>query len=271
VKPTPVDFSGGRPAHLLLLLLLFGLGHPAAGQTKGEDPVVHSRASEANDGTDPTRPLPRVDFRNDFFADWQEFENDRSFNVTSLGGAYQFGHTFSVRLDVPVVTTNLTFTTKTGLGDIPIRADYTIDKGGSARYQVGMETVMPTASELEMGTGKLLLGPLAGVVFDLDNGFWGVFLKDLFSVGGDASRTDVHELAIRPFFKLDLGKRWYAMFNPDIRVNWISKRVFFPFTAEFGKLFGREWVLALRTGGHISNADKRYDWRLQIRLSYLFQ
>jgi hypothetical protein len=174
-------------------------------------------------------------------------------------------------VDLPVVTTNLTFTTQTGLGDIPLRIDYTFGGGGMARLQAGLELVLPTATEVALGRGKLLVGPLVGAVFDQDGWFWGIFLKDVFSVAGDGSRGNIHELAIRPFFKLDLGKQWYAMFNPDIRVNWISKRVFFPFTAEFGKLVGNAWVLALRSGGHISNADKRYDWRLQIRLSYLFQ
>jgi len=257
---------------LLVLLLMFSgqVLQSYCGISAGRS-GVSDRAADYNDGTDPTRPLPRVDVQNDFFADWKEFKDDRSYNVTSLGSAYRFGTLLSLRLDIPVVTTNLSFTTKSGLGDIPLKADYTFDKGGMARLQVGMEVGLPTAGEVELGTGKLLLGPLVGTVFEYSGWFWGVFFKDVFSIAGDGSRPNIHELAIRPFLKLDLGKRWYAMFNPDIRINWISERVFLPFTAEFGKLFGNAWVLGVRSGGHISNADERYDWRLQVRLSYLFQ
>ena len=250
--------------------MLVSQGLESYSEVSAESCGISSRTADYNDGTDPTRPLPRVDFRNDFFADWKEFKDDRSYNVTSLGGAYLFGRAFSLRLDLPVVTTNLTFTTKSGLGDIPLKADYTFDKGGMARLQVGVEVGLPTAGEPELGTGKLLLGPLVGAVFEYSGWFWGVFFKDVFSIAGKGSRSNVHELALRPFLKVDLGKGWYAMFNPDIRVNWISQRVFLPFTAEFGKLFGNAWVLGVRSGGHISNADKRYDWRLQVRLGYLF-
>ena len=239
---------------------------PAAAQYTG-----FIREVTVNDGTDPTRPITRIDLRNDFFADWQEFEDDRSYNVTSVGAGLPFGDRFNVGLDIPVVTTNLTFTTKTGLGDIPLRAEYIADRGSPGRLIAGLLLSFPTAIEDEMGTGKFLIGPGIGAVFSFMGGFWGILLRDVFSVAGHDSRPNIHELWIRPLVKLDLGKQWYTLFTPDIRINWVSERVFLPFTIEFGKLWGNSWLVSVRGGGHISNADKRYDWRTQIRVGYLFQ
>ena len=61
-----------------------------------------------NDGTNPTQPLSRFDVINSFFMDWQEFENDRYYNIFRItGGLSLEKQGINLRLEIPAAFTNV--------------------------------------------------------------------------------------------------------------------------------------------------------------------
>jgi hypothetical protein len=225
-----------------------------------------------NDGTNPTQPVSRFDIINSFFMDWQEFENDRYYNIFRIAGnVYLSEQRINLRVEIPAIFTNVTFRTTGGLGDISTQAEYIFGKNGNRAFITGLTFIFPAATRNEVGFGKYIIAPLLGGTFSISWGFWGLLVRDYYSFAGNEERTRVHELSLQPLIKLNLGKKWYTIFKPDIRINWISKRVFVPYTQEFGWALNKNWVASLTGGFHISNADKRYDWIAELGISYLFQ
>jgi hypothetical protein len=234
------------------------------------DPALF--AQPFNDGTNPTSPISRIDIRNSFFMDWQEFKNDRYYNVFLVGSGLTLNdQNFNLRIDIPAVLTNVTFRTTGGLGDIFTQFEYIFGKNNNLAFITGVTFLFPTATKDEIGLGKYIFAPLIGGTYIKQWGFWGILIRDYYSIAGSKDRMKVHELSLQPLVKLNLGKGWYTIFKPDVRINWISKRVFIPYTQEFGWMINKNWVASLTGGFHISNADKRYDWIAELRISYFFQ
>jgi hypothetical protein len=204
--------------------------------------------------------------------DWQEFENDRYYNIFLIaGGIYLSEQRINLRIEIPAVFTNVTFNTTGGLGDISTQAEYIFGNHSKCAFITGITFIFPSATKDEIGFGKYIITPLLGGTFSTDWGFWGLMVRDYYSFAGSKDRMKVHELSLQPLVKLNLGIEWYTIFKPDIRINWISKRVFIPYTQEFGRMINKNWIASLTGGFHISNADKRYDWIAELRISYLFQ
>lgn len=225
-----------------------------------------------NDGTNPTQPLSRFDVINSFFMDWQEFENDRYYNIFRItGGLSLEKQGINLRLEIPAAFTNVTFNTTGGVGDISTKFEYIFGNNSKIAFITGIIFIFPTATKKEIGFGKYIIAPILGGTFSTNWGFWGLLIRDYFSFAGDKERIKIHELSLQPLIKIFLGEGWYTIFKPDIRINWISKRAFIPYTQEFGWALNKNWVASLTGGFHISNADKRYDWIAELRVSYLFQ
>lgn len=231
-----------------------------------------SFSQSVNDGSNPAQPVSRLDIRNAFFMDWREFEDDRYYNVFIVGAGLTLDEQkFNLRIEMPAVLTNVTFRTTGGIGDISMQIDYIFTDYSKCAFITGITFIFPTATKDEIGFGKYIIAPLLGEIFSTSWGFWGVLVRDYYSIAGNKERKKVHELSLQPLLKLNLGMGWFTIFKPDVRSNWISKRVFIPYTQEFGWMINKNWVTSLTGGFHISNADKRYDWIAELRISYLFQ
>lgn len=222
-----------------------------------------------NDGTDPSQPVNRFDLQNNFFWDWMEFKNDRSYNVAQINGGFTFYKSeFYFLLRLPVVTTNVTFENQTGFGDISFAIQYSTSNKNKLNIIAGSEFIFPTGSSNETGTGKFIAGPYAGVIDYFRSGYYGIIITEYFSYAGQSNRNDVKELSINPLLKINLGKNWYTIITPDIRYNFNSTKFFIPYTQEFGKLFIENFAASVKAGIHLKN-DKKYDVLAGIKFSFL--
>lgn len=203
--------------------------------------------------------------------DWQEFKVDRFYNVSVFGGGIYFSdQNINLRLDIPYVFSDVTFETTSGLGDIFIEGNFIFNASDPSSFITGTTLIFPTATKDELGFGKYVVAPLIGITYTNGWGFLGILFRDYLSYAGDDSRKNVHELSIQPLVKVDFGKGWYTIFEPDIRINWVSTKIFIPYTQEFGWMFNRNWIASVKGGFHLYNGDKRYDWLAEVRLSYLY-
>lgn len=224
------------------------------------------------DGSDPSRTVSRVDLVNDFFMDWQEMTDDRFYNITQVNAGMNLCEgKYNVSMSLPFVATDVTFETATGSGDLSLQFQYSTNNYRKLNMIVGSGISFPTASLKQTGFGKYVASPGAGVISYYKKGFMGLILREYFSFAGHKDRSDVNEFSATVLFKYQLGKTWYTLAEPDIRYNFETKKIFIPYSQRFGVMFNKNLTGSLRAGFHILNRDKRYDWNVQLKLSYLFQ
>ncbi len=231
---------------------------------------IFSDSSGSNDGTDPSKPLSRIDIQNDFYWDWLEYKNDRFYNISQINAGKTFykGHLYFY-LRIPVVSTNVNFESQTGYGDISFDIQYSTYNKYDLNFIGGSKFIFPTASLNQTGFGKYIAGPYAGFIEYFNAGFYGLILTDYFSYAGQFNRNDINELSINPLFKINLGKNWYTIITPDIIYTFKTGKFFIPYTQEFGKMFNEEFTASLKAGFHLKN-DNKYDVLAEIKLSYLY-
>lgn len=230
---------------------------------------LKSDTLKLNDGTDPSQPITRIDLQNNFYWDWFELKDDRFFNVTQLNGGKKFydGHLY-LYLRIPLVTTNLTFETQSGTGDISMDIQYSTCKTNKLNILSGSQLIFPTGSSFETGLGKFIAGPYAGVIDYFKSGYYGLIMTWYFSYAGQSNRSNINELSINPLFKINLGKNWYTLITPDIIYTFKTGKLFVPYTQEFGKMFSRNFTASAKAGIHLKN-DKKYDVLAEIKFSFL--
>jgi len=222
-----------------------------------------------NDGTDPSKPVSRVDIQNDFYWDWLEYKDDRFYNALQLNA----GKTFCKRylylyLSIPLIFTNLTFETQTGLGDIKLDVQYSTNKSHNLNIITGSEFIFPSGSSAETSLGKFIAGPYAGFINYFSSGYYGLILTDYFSYAGQSNRNFIHELSINPMFKINLGKNWYTLITPDIIYTFKTEKFFIPYTQELGKILNSNYTLSIKAGIHLKNNNK-YDVLAEMKFSLL--
>jgi len=106
-----------------------------------------------------------------------------------------------------------------GFGDLQFTAWLT-PKNSDVLWGLGPVALFPTASDDELGTGKISLGPSAVLV--VMDGPWvlGGLAQNLFSVAGDGGRRGVNQMLIQPFINYNMGDGWYLVSTPLVTANW---------------------------------------------------
>ena len=107
--------------------------------------------------------------------------------------------------------------------------------GGVVIWGVGATAMFPTASEEVLGTGKYSLGPTAVVGYLGRTWTAAIFPQQWWSVGGNASRSNVNFTNIQYFIfyappGLDPDAAWRIGMSPNISINWAAAgdKVTFP-------------------------------------------
>jgi len=114
----------------------------------------------------------------------------------------------------------------TGFGDLKFVDVAVLNEGHSVIWGVGPAFIFPTASTPVTGQGKWQAGPAAAVAFVPEQWLIGVLVQNLFSFGGDPSRTNVNQMILQPFLSYQLGKGWFVRSQPQMVFDWkTGKRV----------------------------------------------
>lgn len=176
--------------------------------------------------TDPTKPVA-FSLRNEYF----NIQNDVWRNVGILRADRLIlprtsapGHLAGIilRLDVPFLGVHTGMDSEAGLGDLYAQALLVPRprKGLTVAYGTGFG--FPTATGDLLGRGKWLVTPLLVPVqfFPEHKGLAYLKLQDWLSFAGDADREDVHYLAITPTVVYRLTRRWFALADSEVKVDW---------------------------------------------------
>ena len=150
-------------------------------------------------------------------------------------------------------------------------------------WGLGPIVTVPTASNLILGTGKVLLGPEAVVILTPAPWVIGAVISNSWSVGGDPLRSSVNFFNTQPFINYNIphGEGWYFTSSPIITADWNappSTRWTVPLGGGMGRVFkfagqafnaqAQAFYNVIRAGpGSLSTPG---DWQFRFELSLLF-
>jgi hypothetical protein len=165
-----------------------------------------------------------------------------------------------------------------GLGDINPTFFLSPAKPGKLIWGAGPTFLLPTATDDNLGTGKLSMGP--AVVLLVQPGKWtfGTLVSNVFSVAGSSTRADVNSGSLQYFVNYNLKKGYFLTFQPIITANWeaSSGNVW---TVPFGGGIGRIMKLGnqpVNVGIQAYYNAKRPEtvpsptWQLKLQFSLLY-
>ena len=175
---------------------------------------IATQAAEAEGGqsldqaaNDPTASLMNVQLQNLYSGDYYNLDDES-------------GNTFQIRSAVPFTTGNLKHIARVtlpivtdspsgenGLGDLVLFDLIAFDKSWG-RWGAGAVTMLPTASDDALGSGKWGVGPALGFVARKSKLMGGVFNQNIFSFAGDSDRDDVGVSILQPIINFSLPHKW---------------------------------------------------------------
>lgn len=164
----------------------------------------------------------------------------------------------------------------TGLGDINPTVFLTPTGAHTLIWGAGPTISIPTATDTVLGTGKLSVGPSVVLLTMPSNWVIGTLVYNLWSVAGDADRSDVNEMTIQYFITLNLPKNWYVSTSPIMTADWEAtsgNRWTVPVGAGFGRIFklGTQSMNgSIHAYYNIERPQFSARWTLQAALTLLF-
>jgi len=191
---------------------------------------------------DPTQPI-LFSFRNEYkdlkngnWADALVFRYDRFAlrNLKIKGG----GKGFVLRFDVPVNTVHRGTVTKAGLGDIYTQVLFVPYATRKFAFTAGSGFSMSTATDAMLGTGKLLVAPVAVPIWYLAKRKRLILLRiqNFTSVAGKSNRAKINYFNLEPTFAWALDKQSWVLFNNEFKWDWRSKRGSGVAGVQFGRM-----------------------------------
>jgi opacity protein-like surface antigen len=163
-----------------------------------------------------------------------------------------------------------------GIGDITEELFFSPLHSGALIWGAGPVFTVPSATDLILGTGRVLLGPT--VVLLTTPGHWviGVLANNQWSVGGNLLRPPVNEFLAQPFINYNMAHGWFLTTSPIITANWLAapgQQWVVPVGGGFGRVFkiGEQPVNAsIAAYYNAINPTGAPNWQLRAQLSLLF-
>ena len=228
---------------------------------------------EINTGQDITKPLSRFDIRLKFQQTTGNY--DTSMTTLRLDVPFKFksGWQLSTRFDLPLVRSDVPSRDNPngdyefGTGDFLTQFLFIAPPKGRWAYAFGTQVIFPTGSQDQMGTGKYQLVPSVAAVYYPKSwskgSFAGLMIRDGFDIAGKDDRKHIHELYVQPLVNINLPKRCFVTFAPEMKMNWEDHNKWFvPFDVTLGKMLNKSTVISLEFKQAVINDYDLYDWEI---------
>lgn len=236
---------------------------------------------DANTGQSVAHPLSRFDLRLRYMA----FEGDQQAELIEARVEHPFalasGWKLNTRMviagwvtDVPS-TDNRSGQYSAGIGDLATQLFFIAPSAGDTTLGFGLRNSFPTAGADQFGRGKYRVAPLVVVQRTANwispGSFYGLGLRNDFSVAGDHGHRDVNELQLVPVVTLALPRQSFITLFPEIVIDWEQhNRVFVPFDVEVGRKYAAQQAASLRVQVPLLNELHTYEWTMELRWSMFF-
>jgi hypothetical protein len=205
---------------LILLLCVIVLGQEDPTPTASPTPDV--AGADSNPATIVAWSL-REEYYNLPGGDWNNvflFRSDRVLLRQRPKPVGRYG--VITRFDIPFVVTHRADRTSAGLGDIYAQAFVIPYRERKFMLVAGSGVSIPTATDRQLGTGKLIIAPAVVPVWPIPKrGLFFVKVQDYFSIAGAGSRPDLHYTRITPLLVWRLkNKPYWIQLEAESQTDW---------------------------------------------------
>jgi hypothetical protein len=163
-----------------------------------------------------------------------------------------------------------------GLGDINQTFYISPAASNGLIWGIGPSVTLPTATNSEIGSGKLSMGPGAVALAMPKPWVVGILGRQLWSVAGPNGRKDVNQLLLQPFVNYNLPGGWYLVSSPIITADWTatsSDRWTVPVGGGFGKIFrigSQPMNASLQALDYPVRTSDGPTWAIRFQVQFLF-
>jgi hypothetical protein len=186
-------------------------------------------------------------------------------------------HDGMLRLTMPYTDTNKGQGTQ-GMGDVELRAVYSLLSKGKWAVSSGLEATFDTSEKDNLGLGYNTLAPIAAVSYSLSKQ-WRIepTVKFKAALGSDYDRY--HQTIVDLYLNWkSLHNKYWAQIDPKIEVDHVKHKTYLSYEVEVGRQLGRGVGIYLRPAfplGKFSNVendaiDKKFNWSMECGIKYVF-
>jgi hypothetical protein len=257
-----------------MAFLAFGVfltAEPVSGAVPPTTPPAASKATEENDGTDPTKPTSQIkliydhqDLAKGFATDFLSLEYNRPLGDGSwvLRPKAQFG-----ALNGPGVESSL------AVGDASLKLTKVLKRTRQYGVVTSLEVVAPTGGD-RIGGGKWLVKPnLVYAMFLKGGHIFAPAIVHAASIGGDASRPPVNLTTLDFYIVPRLAnKKLFMTIDPAVNLDWENDRQYGALAVtlgyKLGPLLGGRGQMSIKPTIPIGR-DAPFDWGVQVAFQLL--
>jgi hypothetical protein len=159
-----------------------------------------------------------------------------------------------------------------GVGDFNPQIYIAVSLPKGFTFALGPTTVLPTATDALLGSGKLSLGPSAVLVWLGESIVAGVLINNAWSVAGDRARSNVNAFFLQPFFTLILPRHTFLFTTPQITGDWINNTWVLPVGAGAGAIvkLGLPAAVSLQAYWNALAPVGSPTWTVRFHVAFLF-
>lgn len=132
----------------------------------------------------------------------------------------------------------------------------------------------PSATPSVLGAGKYQALPTFSIKYDLASWVRGVLaallIRQAFSFAGQSNRSSISQTYIQPILNINLPRKWFLYFDPEIKFNWITHKWFAPFSMKIGKLITSEIIFSVAYRRAIIHSFPLYRQEVETRIGFFF-
>jgi hypothetical protein len=261
----------------VLLVFAFSL---TMGTLKAQDKPVESDADLAKKISNPIASLISVPFQNNTDLGIGEFNGSR--NTLNFQPVLPISLSpklnMITRLVLPIITQHdisAPGSKESGLSDATVSALFSpAEAKNGLTWGVGPIFLVPTATDKLLGTEKLGVGPTAIILKQQSGWTYGALVNQIWSVAGNADRTDVSQMFVQPFFAFNWKSGAGLGGNFEITQNWEGKSTavyFNPTITGITKLGNQRVQLAVGPRIPISIPEgSRPDFGIRAVMNFVF-
>ena len=196
-----------------------------------------------------------------------------SLSKMTMKGYYKFAPNMTLGLELPFARYESPDKRKNGLGDVTMSLSLgRYNEGQTWSYGAVLESVLPTASSDELGTGKVQLNPsVYGVYSPTSNWFFALGYKQHWSIAGDGGRDNINNGRIRGAIAYLSDSNWWAILDPRYYIDFDNPgQAKFQPEAEVGTMVNEGTAVYLRAGGKMGGNMAGPDWTVSAGFKVLY-
>ncbi|MBR2865331.1 MAG: transporter [Elusimicrobiaceae bacterium] len=184
---------------------------------------------------------------------------------------YAFNPNYNVGVEVPFSRWVSDHDSIKGLGDISLSAQ-AVQTGNSIDFGFKMETMLPTATDDVLGSGKWQISPSVFAVYPVSKSFFAaVGYKHYYSLTGENNRADINYGRVRFLLSYMHPDLWWITLDPQYYMDYenTGKAELF-LESELGVMVNQGTSLYIKPGFHLGGNWQSKDWSLNIGFKILY-